>query len=68
MIAYWLQPPELGRKRSLGELLTAIPDLLDEELVPVDGITKEPLSIDSPPAEVHPSHTTPTPPHCYLHL
>lgn len=54
LINDWLHPPELAKRRGLGELLTCLPDLLGEQIVPEGAISREPLDRASPPAEVSP--------------
>lgn len=48
----WVWPPGEPRERSLGELLMHICDLLGKDIVPEGSISREPLTLDSPPAEV----------------
>ena len=54
LINDWLHPPEMAKRRGLGELLTCLPDLLGEQIVPEGAISCEPLDRTSPPAEVSP--------------
>jgi hypothetical protein len=42
----------MNRTRSIPELLTAIPSLLDPSLVPEGAICREPLTLSSPPSDV----------------
>ena len=42
----------MNRTRSIPELLTAIPSIIDTSIVPEGSIYKEPLTISTPPIDV----------------
>lgn len=52
IIKYWIQPSNMNRCRSIPELLTTIPTILDTSIVPEGSIFKEPLTLSTPPTDV----------------
>eukprot|EP00604_Paraphysomonas_vestita_P003940 CAMPEP_0174824102 /NCGR_PEP_ID=MMETSP1107-20130205/30643_1 /TAXON_ID=36770 /ORGANISM="Paraphysomonas vestita, Strain GFlagA" /LENGTH=304 /DNA_ID=CAMNT_0016049589 /DNA_START=457 /DNA_END=1371 /DNA_ORIENTATION=- len=52
IIRNWTQPSNMNRTRSIPELLTTIPTIIDTSIVPEGSIFKEPLTLSTPPNEV----------------